>query len=79
MAAIRMKTDTPQKMAEHLLCKYMDYYEKAVQAGRTKPLSSLDRLTLEMALIWVAEKYELVPRWIEIKQRAQDNKVAKIG
>ena len=62
MPAVRMKTDTPQKLAEHLLCKYMDYFEKLVQSGRAIPLSSIDRLTLEMAFLWLVDKYDLTPK-----------------
>lgn len=75
----RMKTDTPQKMAEHLLCKYMDHYERAVQSNKATPLSAVDRLSLEMALVWIAERYEVTPKWIEMKQRSQQTKVESNG
>jgi len=74
MAVVRMKRDTPQKMAEYLLCKYMDYFEKDVKAGRSVPLTALDRITIEMALNWVCERHDIVPKWIGQKQKAQARK-----
>lgn len=62
MAVPRIRKDTPQKMAEHLLCKYMDHIERDVQSGRMMPMTANERISLEMALTWICERNTVIAK-----------------
>lgn len=78
MAPHRMRKDTPHRMAEELLCRYMDHIERDIQIGKALPMTSLERISLEIAFEWISERYDITPKWIANKQRAAEKKEAKV-
>ena len=46
-----------QDRSRELLDKYMEYYEKKVRRGVVSPMNGVERLTIEMCLHWLCERY----------------------
>lgn len=55
----RTKTTTAAKHAEQLLGKYMNHIEPSVQAGHMAPMKPLERISLELLLTWLCDRYDV--------------------